>query len=69
MRFNSNLRAAAFGALIVSVALPGLAAGKHFAKAAKGANVAINGAIVTSPASAACGRAEPARQCLSKARI
>jgi hypothetical protein len=69
MRFNSNLCAAALGALIVSVALPGLAAGKHFAKAAKRTNVAINGVIVTGPASAACGRAEPARQCLSKAKI
>jgi hypothetical protein len=67
MRFNSNLRAAALGALIVSAALPALAAGKHFAKAANRANVAVNGAI--GPASAACGRAEPARQCLSKARI
>ena len=69
MRFNSNLRAAALGALIVSAALPALAAGKHFAKAANRANVAINSAIVTGPASAACGRAEPARQCLSKAKI
>lgn len=69
MRFNSNLRAAALGALIVSVALPALAAGKHFAKAEKRANVAINGGIVAGPASAACGRAEPVRQCLSKAKI
>jgi hypothetical protein len=68
MRFNSNLRAAALGALIVSVALPALAAGKHFARSVK-TNVAINGVIVTGPASAACGRAEPARQCLSKAKI
>jgi hypothetical protein len=69
MRFNSNLGAAALGVLIVSVALPGLAAGKHFAKAERRANVAINGAVVTGPASAACGRAEPVRQCLSKAQI
>ena len=68
MRLNSNLGAAALGALIVSVALPGLAAGKHFARAGK-TNLAINGAIVTGPASAACGRADPARQCLSKAKI
>ena len=69
MRFSSNLRAAALGALIVSAALPALAAGKHFAKAAKRTNVAVNGVIVTGPASAACGRAEPARQCLSKGRL
>jgi hypothetical protein len=69
MRFNSNLRAAALGALIVSAALPALAAGKHFAKAAKRTNVAVNGVIVTGPASAVCGRAEPARLCLSKARL
>jgi hypothetical protein len=68
MRFNSNLRAAALGALIVSVALPVMAAGKHFAKVTK-TNVAINGVIITGPASAACGRAEPARQCLSTAKI
>jgi hypothetical protein len=68
MRFNSNLRAAALGALIVSVALPVMAAGKHFAKATK-TNVAVNGVIVTGPASTACVRADPVRQCLSKARL
>jgi type IV secretory pathway VirB2 component (pilin) len=65
MRLNSNLGAAVVGALIVSAALPALAAGKHFAKAGKKAekiemkraNVAINGVIVTGPAWAT-GRAE-----------
>jgi len=49
MRFNSNLGAAALGVLIMSAALPALAAGKHFARAGKG-NVATNGVIVTGPA-------------------
>lgn len=49
MRFNSNLGAAALGALIVSAALPALAAGKHFARAEQ-TNVAVNGVIVTGPA-------------------
>jgi type IV secretory pathway VirB2 component (pilin) len=61
MRLNSNLGAAVVGALIVSAALPALAAGKHFAKAEKiemkRTNVAINGVIVTGPAWAT-GRAE-----------
>jgi hypothetical protein len=66
MRCNSNVGAAALAVLIVSMALPVLAAGKHFAKAEKTADVA--GMIFTGPASAAC-RADPARQCLSKAKI
>jgi hypothetical protein len=35
MRFNSNLGAAVLGLLIVSAAMPALAAGKHFAQADK----------------------------------
>ena len=58
MRLISNLGAAVVGALIVSAALPALAAGKHFARAEKKAekiemkraNVAINGVVVTGPA-------------------
>jgi hypothetical protein len=75
MRLNSNLGAAALSVLIVSVALPMLAAGKHYAKAEKlemrRANVAVNGVIVTGPAWATCngGRAQPVQQCLSKAKI
>ena len=51
MRFNSNFGAAALGVLIVSAALPALAAGKHFAKAGK-ANVTVTvaGVVVTGPA-------------------
>ena len=53
MRFNSNFGAAALGVLIVSAALPVLAAGKHFARSEKPemkmANVAVNGIIVTGP--------------------
>ena len=49
MRFNSNFGAATLGVLIVSAALPALAAGKHFAKAGK-ANVAVAGVVVTGPA-------------------
>jgi hypothetical protein len=49
MRLNSNLGAAVVGALIVSAALPALAAGKHFAKAGT-ANVTVAGVVVTGPA-------------------
>jgi hypothetical protein len=67
MRFNQDLGAAALGVLIVSVAMPVLAASKHFAKAER---IAINGVIVTGPAWAACngGRAAPIQQCMSKAK-
>jgi len=54
MRLNSNLGAAVVGLLIVSAALPALAAGKHFAKAEKiemkRANVAASGVVFTGPA-------------------
>ena len=67
MRFSSNLGAAALGVLVVSAALPALAAGKHFARAER---MEINGVIVTGPAWAACngGRAAPIQQCMSKAK-
>jgi hypothetical protein len=67
MRFHQNLGAAGLAVLIVSVAIPVLAGGKHFARTER---TEMNGVIVTGPAWARCNgsRATPRQPCIGKAK-